>query len=90
MSFQIECPNCGVRPVWEFHYGGPPRERPGAAATDREWAEYLYNRPNLRGEQTEWWSHRSACKLWFIVRRNTATNQVLETRRYEPEEARGA
>lgn len=90
MSFQIECPNCGLRPVWEFHYGGPPRERPDATATDREWAEYLYNRTNSCGEQTEWWTHRSACKLWFIVRRDTSTNKVLESKRYEPKETSGA
>lgn len=87
MSFQIECPNCGKRPVWEFHYGGPARKRPGDTATERQWAEYLYNRPNTCGEQTEWWIHRSACKLWFIVRRNTLTNQVLETQRFAPQEA---
>lgn len=89
MSFQIECPNCGLRPVWEFHYSGPPRERPGRDATDREWAEYLYNRANVCGEQTEWWTHRSACKLWFLVRRDTSTNTVLETMRFEPKEGAG-
>src|SRR5690349_17705917 len=65
MSFQIDCPNCGCRPVWEYHYGGTPRKRPDGSATERQWAEYLYNRPNISGEQTEWWYHRSACKLWF-------------------------
>ena len=83
MSFQLECPNCGCRPVWEFHYGGPTRSRPAADAqvTEREWAEYLYNRPNVAGEQTEWWYHRSACKLWFQAKRNTVNNVVLGTMR---------
>lgn len=89
MSFEIDCPNCGPRAVWEFHYGGPPRSRPEPAATEREWAEYLYNRANVCGEQTEWWYHRSGCKLWFIARRNTLTNAVLETMRYVPQEAEG-
>ncbi len=89
MSFQIECPNCGVRPVWEFNYGGPSRVRPDPSVGEREWAEYLYNRPNVCGEQTESWHHRSACKLWFVVRRDTRNNQVLETRRSEPQEAAG-
>ena len=49
MSFQIECPNCGCRPVWEYHYGGPSSIRPEGAVTERQWAEYLYNRPNIAG-----------------------------------------
>src|SRR6188508_1655308 len=83
MSFQLECPNCGCRPVWEFHYGGPTRSRPAADAqlTDRQWAEYLYSRENVAGEQTEWWYHRSACKLWFQAKRSTVTNVVVETKR---------
>ena len=92
MSFQLDCPNCGARPVWEFHYGGASRKRPEAtdqAVTDRQWAEYLYNRPNICGEETEWWYHRSACKLWFLARRDTRTNQVLETRPFVPQEAAG-
>lgn len=81
MSFQLDCPNCGRRAVWEFHYGGPVRQRPAAAAelSDRQWAEYLYNRPNVAGDDTEWWYHRSACKQWFQVRRNTVSNEVLGT-----------
>ena len=92
MSFQLDCPNCGTRPVWEFHYGGPSRKRPEATdqgITDRKWAEYLYNRPNVCGEETEWWYHRSACKAWFLARRDTRTNQVLETRLFVPQEAAG-
>ena len=84
MSFEIECPNCGQRPVWEFHFGGAVRTRPDQAASPRQWADFLYSRPNIAGEQTEWWYHRSACKLWFLAERNTVTNAVLETRRYEP------
>ncbi len=84
MSFQIDCPNCGCRPVWEYHYSGPSRKRPAGAATEREWAEYLYNRSNIAGEQTEWWYHRSACKLWFLVRRDTRTNQVRMTNDEKP------
>ena len=89
MSFQIDCPNCGTRPVCEFHFGGAPRSRPEPDAGDRAWAAYLYDRENLRGEQWEWWYHRSACKLWFQARRNTQTNEVLETRRFVPQEGSG-
>lgn len=87
MSFQIDCPNCGTRPVWEFHFGGPPRSRPGAEADCGQWAAYLYDRSNMRGIQWEWWYHRAACKLWFLVRRDTQNNQVFESKRFEPAEA---
>ena len=92
MAFQLDCPNCGLRPAWEFHYGGAVRKRPepgDPTVTERQWAEYLFNRANVCGEETEWWYHRSACKLWFLARRDTRTNQVLETRRFAPQEAAG-
>ncbi|MCY2964584.1 MAG: sarcosine oxidase subunit delta [Planctomycetota bacterium] len=86
MAFQIECPNCGVRPAWEFHYGGATRNRPEPQAPSADWVEYIYSRPNTRGEESEWWYHRSACKLWFLAERDTNTNHVLETRRFEAQE----
>jgi heterotetrameric sarcosine oxidase delta subunit len=89
MSFQIDCPNCGLRPVWEFHYGGAVRQRPEPSASEREWADYLYFRPNTCGEETEWWSHRSACKLWFVIRRNTQTNEVFDTHGHATQERAG-
>jgi len=89
MSFQIECPNCGLRPVWEFSYGGASRKRPEGDITERQWAEYLYNRANICGEQVESWYHRSACKTWFLAHRDTRTNQVFETRPIVPQEAAG-
>lgn len=89
MSFQIDCPQCGRRPVGEFHFGGPVRPRPDPAADDRTWTGYLYNRPNLAGDQNEWWYHRAACKLWFVARRDTRTNHVQGARRFEPQEGAG-
>jgi len=90
MSFQITCPNCGVRPVWEFHYAGPVAVRPDSNADAREWTAYLYDKPNIRGMQTEWWIHRSACKAWMIVERDTNTNTVHSVRRSQNEENTGA
>ena len=86
MSFQLDCPNCGRRPVWEFRYSGPVQPRPQLSDDDETWTAYLYDKPNIRGRQTEWWYHRSACKLWFVAERDTQTNEVLATRRYEPPE----
>lgn len=82
--FLIECPNCGPRSVTEFRFGGEYHPRP-AQATEREWADYLYTRKNTLGVQEEWWYHRMGCRRWFLARRHTLTNQVLET--FWPEKA---
>jgi sarcosine oxidase subunit delta len=82
--FQITCPHCGLREATEFRYGGEYHQRPDDPGR-REWAHYLYARRNTLGVQTEWWYHRMGCRRWFLARRNTATNRVLET--YRPEEA---
>ncbi len=89
MSFQINCPNCGRRPVWELHYGGPVLSRPETDADRETWTAYLYNRANLCGVQREWWYHRSGCKCWFVVDRDTQTHEVVTARRYEPKEDAG-
>jgi len=39
---------------------------------------------NRAGIQTEWWFHRSGCRQWLQARRNTISNEVLET--YLPDE----
>jgi len=81
VSFQIECPDCGLRPVWEFHFGGEVAQRPAADAEAARWVDYIYNKTNTRGPQLEWWFHRSACKSWLVAERDTRTNRVTETRR---------
>jgi heterotetrameric sarcosine oxidase delta subunit len=75
----IVCPHCQRRPAGEFHFGGPVRERPAADGPTDEWIAYTYDQPNRRGVQWEWWFHRSACRQWFLVRRDTRTNQYLES-----------
>jgi sarcosine oxidase, subunit delta len=76
--FLIECPNCGARNVTEFRFGGEVNARPDGDE-EREWAAYLYARTNTLGVQTEWWFHRTGCRRWFLARRHTMTNEVLET-----------
>jgi sarcosine oxidase, subunit delta len=82
----LECPNCGSRPVAEFRYGDVlnPRPRSSERGAPRDWARYLYVRPNVMGVQTEWWNHRFGCGLWFLADRHTGTNQVLGTRCWSP------
>ena len=72
----IPCPHCGARPETEFVYGGDANvQRPDpAAATDAEWAAYIYERDNPKGAHKELWLHASGCHMWMTVERNTVTH----------------
>ena len=79
MSFQLRCPHCGNRSVYEFRFGGEVKERPAPEAPDQDWLKYTHTRVNQAGVQNEWWFHRSGCQQWLLAVRNTVTNEVLET-----------
>jgi heterotetrameric sarcosine oxidase delta subunit len=79
MSFLLTCPNCGVREVTDFGYGGEINPRPKRDPSFRELNAYNYFRTNTAGVQREWWFHRSGCRAWFYAERDTTTNQVLKT-----------
>ena len=79
MSFLLTCPNCGVREVTDFAYGGETTNRPAVQPTARELGAYNYVRRNVAGVQREWWFHRSGCRAWFLAERDTRTNVVLLT-----------
>jgi heterotetrameric sarcosine oxidase delta subunit len=81
MSYLLTCPNCGVREVTDFAFGGEVSARPKSRPSFRELNTYNYFRRNVAGVQREWWFHRSGCRAWFIADRNTATNEVLMTAR---------
>ena len=51
---------------------------PDAASSDDQWTEYLFLDENLAGEIYEWWLH-APTNTWFIARRNTVTDNILET-----------
>ena len=74
----IECPWCGARDESEFTYGGEAHlVRPDPdAATDEEWADYLFFRKNPRGDHLEQWCHSSGCRRWFNVKRDTMTYEI--------------
>ena len=76
MSFLITCPNCGIRDVEEFRFGGEYRLRPKTDAPQEDWVRYSYMRKNVAGFEKEWWYHRLGCGQWFLVERDTTTNQV--------------
>lgn len=76
----IPCPWCGKRAESEFRYGGESHvERPGLAADDGRWADYLYFRANTKGVQRERWQHQRGCGLWFNLVRDTATHAIHAT-----------
>jgi sarcosine oxidase subunit delta len=79
MAFLLTCPNCGPRSAYEYRFGGEYNPRPSGPVSDVEWADYVYLRQNVCGEQVEWWFHRLGCRKWFMARRDTLTNAVLET-----------
>ncbi len=79
MSFLLTCPNCGVREVTDFGFGGEVSARRKTKPTFRELNTYNYFRRNVAGVQREWWYHRSGCRAWFVAERDTRTNQVILT-----------
>ena len=79
MSFLLPCPNCGERSVYEFRFGGEVKSRPTPEASDEAWLRYSYATENAAGVQNEWWYHTLGCRQWLVARRNTVTNEVLET-----------
>ncbi len=79
MSYLLTCPNCGVREVTDFGFGGELTPRPQGSPSWRELNTYNYFRANVAGRQREWWYHRSGCRAWFIAERDTTTNEVFFT-----------
>ena len=75
---ELDCPNCGLRPIEEFTFGG---ERP----TVPDWItdplerdiDYAWMHDNVNGLATERWFHAAGCRRWLTVRRNTTVDAVL-------------
>ena len=78
MSYLLSCPNCGLRPVDEYSYGGEVTNRATTSEDERALFHYLYFRTNTAGDQREWWFHSSGCREWFQAERNTTRNEVLQ------------
>jgi sarcosine oxidase subunit delta len=80
---RIPCPFCGVRDQDEFRYGGEAsivRPDQPENADGAEWADYLFYRNNLKGPRPERWLHSYGCGQWFLVVRDTSTNEIREAR----------
>ncbi len=78
---RLSCPNCGLRNVQEYRYGGEYNPRPAKPleTDDAAWADYVFMQHNKLGVQVEWWYHASGCGLWFLAERHTKSNEVLQT-----------
>lgn len=76
MSLLIPCPNCGERPYTEFTFGGELRP---VHALDPE-ADFarVYLHENIADVQDERWFHLLGCRRWLDLRRDTATNRVVQ------------
>jgi sarcosine oxidase subunit delta len=75
----MNCPLNGPRNISEFVWGGEVKHMPDpSTAPDREWTTYLFLEENVAGEIYEWWLH-GPTNYWFIARRNTVTDEILET-----------
>jgi sarcosine oxidase delta subunit len=66
MSFLLTCPNCGLREVSEFRYGGQLLPSPPSGG-------------NLPGPHRERWYHRLGCRRWLVAERDVRSNDVLRT-----------
>lgn len=75
----IPCPICGPRDLREFTYKGDALalSRPGEAAGDAAWNDYLHNRDNPAGVTFELWYHELGCGAWIVVERDTVTHEIL-------------
>jgi len=75
----LPCPTCGSRPVEEFRYGG---ELPGVPESvtdpDARDVDYVWFFDNVEGPADERWFHHAGCRRWFGLRRDTATDTVIE------------
>ncbi len=75
----LVCPLNGPRNITEFSYGGEFRDMPDPASCDsRKWAEHVFFDRNEAGVVLEWWLH-NASSYWFLVERNTITDEVIRT-----------
>ena len=75
----MDCPLNGPRNISEFICGGEVREMPNPEKSNSNtWVDYLFMENNKAGLIYEWWCH-APTTYWFIARRDTRTDEILET-----------
>jgi sarcosine oxidase subunit delta len=78
----INCPLNGPRNAQEFVCGGEVVKEPPQDAAIKAWADYVFLENNTKGIVHEWWYH-VASSFWFIVTRDTSTEEIIATRSAE-------
>ena len=75
----MTCPLNGPRNISEFVCGREVREMPDPlSCSDEAWAAHLFLEDNAAGDVIEWWMH-GPTSYWFIARRNTVTDEIIQT-----------
>ena len=54
------------------------------AATDEQWADYVFNRAGEPAIKREWWFHL-ASNTWFIAERDNVTDAIIRTYLFDAE-----
>jgi len=73
----VPCPWCGLRDAAEFRCLGESVTRPDpVGVSTQQWRAYLYLRDNVAGWVTERWYHRMGCRQYFLVERDTRSNEI--------------
>ena len=76
----IDCPHCGPRNESEFSYGAEAHiQRPEnpTEVSEKEWADYVFLRDNIKGVVLERWCHTGGCRRWFNLARDSVTYEIL-------------
>ncbi|MFQ5953781.1 MAG: sarcosine oxidase subunit delta [Kiloniellales bacterium] len=75
----MPCPLNGPRNISEFICFGEVTEMPDPeAASDDDWADFVWCSNNTAGVVREWWFHVPT-SYWFIAERDTVSDQILRT-----------
>ena len=83
----MPCPVHGERNISEFVCRGPVLAMPNSTsgttvgskkASQLAWARYLFLAENKAGIVDEWWLHTPS-GMWFVVRRDTVSDEILQT-----------
>ncbi len=74
----IPCPNCGLRGVEEYRFGGEFPTVPDSV-TDAEArnVDYVWFFDNVNGRTKERWFHDAGCRRWLTLQRDTTTDTPI-------------
>jgi sarcosine oxidase subunit delta len=82
----MTCPLNGPRNISEFVCGGEVKAALPAGASPADYARSIYLERNLAGVVLEWWMHVPS-SYWFVVERDTRSDDILRTMTVEAFEA---